>query len=196
MLLKDIYLSLTRVFAPRWLKSDVSPTARVNFRRVNTRNFCKLSVGSGSLVSAQIIFERENAKIKIGHSTFIGASKLIAAEDITIGNDVLISWGVTIVDHDSHSVHWPLRARDVANWYVGVKDWAHVKIRGVKIGDRVWIGFGATVLKGVSIGEGAVVGAGSVVRENIPAFAVAVGNPAKVVRFLQAGEGQAGEGTD
>ncbi len=55
----------------------------------------------------------------------------------------------------------------------------------IQIGDDVWIGAQCTVLKGVRIGSGAVIGAGSVVTKNIPEYAIAVGNPAKVVRSRQ-----------
>jgi acetyltransferase-like isoleucine patch superfamily enzyme len=51
------------------------------------------------------------------------------------------------------------------------------------IGDNVWVGAGVVVLGGVEIGEGAVIGAGSVVTTSIPGNAVAVGSPAKVVKF-------------
>ncbi len=52
----------------------------------------------------------------------------------------------------------------------------------VHIGQNVWIGGGAMILPGVRIGDHAVIGAGAVVTKDIPAFALAVGNPAKVVR--------------
>lgn len=52
----------------------------------------------------------------------------------------------------------------------------------VKIGKNVWIGGGAIILPGVHIGEGSIIGAGAVVTKNIPAYSVAVGNPAKVKR--------------
>jgi virginiamycin A acetyltransferase len=52
----------------------------------------------------------------------------------------------------------------------------------ILLGHGVWCGFGATVLKGVRIGNGAVVGAGSVVTRDIPAYQIAVGNPARVIR--------------
>lgn len=64
---------------------------------------------------------------------------------------------------------------------VGFFDWR----RGhrVTLGHDVWLGHGVIVLPGVSIGTGAAIGAGAVVTKDIPAFAVAVGNPARVIRF-------------
>ena len=55
------------------------------------------------------------------------------------------------------------------------------KSAGVRIGDGVWLGAGAKILDGVSVGDHAVVGAGAVVREDVPASAIAVGIPARVV---------------
>ena len=52
----------------------------------------------------------------------------------------------------------------------------------IVIGDHVWIGFRCVVLKGARIGAGAVIGAGSIVHGDIPAGAVAAGNPARVIR--------------
>ena len=54
----------------------------------------------------------------------------------------------------------------------------------IRIGSSVWIGASVTVLPGVTIGDGAVIGAGSVVTKDIPENAVALGNPAKVRRFI------------
>jgi acetyltransferase-like isoleucine patch superfamily enzyme len=51
------------------------------------------------------------------------------------------------------------------------------------INHDVWVGYGATVMSGVKIGNGAVVGAQAVVAKDIPAYAIVVGNPAKVVRY-------------
>ena len=62
---------------------------------------------------------------------------------------------------------------------------AVVPARPVRIGRNVWIGFDSCVLPGVSIGEGAVVGARSVVTEDVPAYSVVAGNPARVVRRLE-----------
>jgi len=54
---------------------------------------------------------------------------------------------------------------------------------GILIEDNVWLGFGVIVLSGVRIGKGAVIGAGSVVTDDIPAGAIAVGVPARVVKM-------------
>jgi acetyltransferase-like isoleucine patch superfamily enzyme len=53
----------------------------------------------------------------------------------------------------------------------------------INIGNDVWIGAGVIVLDGVSIGDGAIIGAGSVVTKNIPPYCIAVGNPAKVIKY-------------
>jgi acetyltransferase-like isoleucine patch superfamily enzyme len=152
--------------------------------RIHPKFQSVLRIGSNSMVSAHMFFERANASITIGSRTFIGTSKLIAAQRLVIGNDVLISWDVTIVDHDSHNIQFSLRAKDVTDWIRGEKDWTSVKIAPVVIEDKVWIGFGAIILKGVVIGEGAVVAAGSVVTKNVPAWTVVGGNPAKFIKSL------------
>ncbi len=59
--------------------------------------------------------------------------------------------------------------------------------RESKIGDDVWIGLRVFILPGVSIGSGVIVGAGAVVTKDIPDWAVAVGNPARVVRYRKTG---------
>ena len=56
----------------------------------------------------------------------------------------------------------------------------------IKIGNDVWIGVNVTILPGVTIGENAVVGAGAVVTKDVPDNAVVVGNPARVIRYLDA----------
>ncbi|MCX7593606.1 MAG: acyltransferase, partial [Fischerella sp.] len=55
--------------------------------------------------------------------------------------------------------------------------------KSTQIGDRVWIGANVTILKGVTIGRDSVIGAGSVVTKDIPAQAIAVGVPAKVIKY-------------
>ena len=163
---------------------SISPESKVAYRKIRFVDGCGLSVGAGSIVEAAIMFDRPGGVVSIGERTFVGGSTIVCAERIEIGNDVLISWGCTIVDHNSHALAWSERRHDVENWFVGRKDWSSVERSHVQIGDRAWIGFNVIVLKGVRIGEGAVVGAGSVVTRDVPPHTVVGGNPARVIREL------------
>lgn len=142
-------------------------------------------IGAQAIVKCRIDFDHPSGEVIIGERCYIGASHLVCHTRITIGDDVIISWGVTIVDHDSHALDWAKRKDDVENWHSMNKHWEHVPIAPVRIGNKVWIGFGASILKGVEVGEGAVIGARSVVTRDVPPYSVVVGNPARVVRRLQ-----------
>jgi maltose O-acetyltransferase len=84
---------------------------------------------------------------------------------VEIGVDATISANVQIIAHDSAMF----------------RSTGYTLVRPVKLGARCYIGAGATILPGSVIGDDAVVGAGSVVTGDIPAGAVAVGNPARVI---------------
>lgn len=156
----------------------------IAWRRVRRVADNRLSIGDGSLIHADITFEDRGGEIRIGSRTFIGRSNLVCYRKITIGDDVIMSWGITVVDHDSHNIDWKKRGNDVQEWAHGRKAWEDVAHAPVTIADKVWIGFNVSVLKGVTIKEGAVIGACSVVTRDIPAYSLAVGNPARVVRTL------------
>lgn len=118
-------------------------------------------VGDGTRILAG-----PGARVSIGDgSYFSGDTRVICAQEVSIGSGCAIAWDVLIMDADFHS----LEGR-------GSQD------APVRIGDDVWIGAGARILKGVTIGNGAVIGAGAVVSRDVPPGALAVGNPAAVVR--------------
>ena len=145
----------------------------------------QLDIGRDCIINCRVDFDSTEGYVSISDRSYIGASHLVCYSRIEIAEDVIISWGVTIVDHNSHSVDWRNRKQDVARWMRGEKSYDDVATGAVYIGPKVWIGFGAVILKGVSIGEGAIVGAMSVVTQDIPAFTIVAGNPAKVVRNLK-----------
>jgi acetyltransferase-like isoleucine patch superfamily enzyme len=156
----------------------------IAWRRIRRVAGNALSVGEDSIVHADISFEETGGKIQIGNRTFIGRSHLICYRSLVIGDDVIMSWGVTIVDHDSHSIDWMDRRNDVREWGAGQKNWERIAHAPVVVSDRAWIGFNVSVLKGVTIGEGSVIGACSVVTRDVPPYTLAVGSPARVIRPL------------
>jgi acetyltransferase-like isoleucine patch superfamily enzyme len=166
---------------------NIHSSSIVKKKYIKLRPGCRLDVGEQSQVIGSIVFERNNSLISIGCRSFI-SSILISAQKIEIGNDVLISWGTTIVDHNSHSVSFSKRKEDSVKWLDGDKDWTHVKTAPVRINDKVWIGFNSIILKGVTIGEGAVIGAGSVVTKDVPEWTVVGGNPAHIIREISEDE--------
>jgi galactoside O-acetyltransferase len=166
-----------------------------NFQNIEIRNKetkkIFLKIGEDSLIEARFIFETKNGLVEIGDRTFIGGgTNLICIDSIIVGDDVLISWGCTLMDNNSHSLHWDQRKNDVKDWKKGIdenkigmyKDWNHVEHFPIIIKSKAWIGFNVIILKGVTIGEGAIVAAGSVVTKDVPDFAVVAGNPARIVK--------------
>jgi acetyltransferase-like isoleucine patch superfamily enzyme len=174
-----------RSLAKQFVKVDSS--SELSLSNCRLKPGCKIDVDRDTMIPGSLVFDRENATISIGKRVFISGT-IIAAEKIAIGDDVMISWGVTIVDHNSHSISFSERADDVTNWRKGKKDWTHVKVAPVTICDKVWIGFNALILKGVTIGEGAVVGAGAVVTKDVPAWTIVGGNPARIIREIAENE--------
>lgn len=105
------------------------------------------------------------AKLTIGSGYANTNTKIDCYEEINIGNDVAISHNVIIRDSDNHSI-------------TGQSAFSAPII----IGNHVWIGMNAIILKGVTIGDGAVIAAGSIVTHDIPPNSLAAGIPAKVIR--------------
>ena len=169
---------------PKDLSSiQVHHSSTFSLENLTYKNNCTVDIDRDTQVSGRLIFDRENAKISIGQRSFINGD-LIAAQEIWIGSDVMISWGTTIVDHNSHAIAFSQRANDITEWRKGKKDWSNVACLPVQISDKAWIGFNVIILKGVQIGEGAIVGAGSVVTKDVAPWTIVGGNPAKLIREI------------
>jgi acetyltransferase-like isoleucine patch superfamily enzyme len=114
----------------------------------------------------------KDARITIGNYSGSSGSTIIAANSISIGNNVMIGANCTIIYNDLHNTD-PSK-RDLYNKET-------IPSNPVVIGDNVFLGFDCTVLKGVSIGDNSVIGANSVVLKSIPPNSIALGNPCKVI---------------
>lgn len=148
-------------------------TSRHDVSVVRVRPGARLAVDGVVSLQRGVRIVVDGGELSIGHATNVnGLTKILCGTGVRIGADCTISWDVQILDNDFHSltvggVQRPSRAP-------------------VVIGDRVWIGTRAVVLKGVTIGTGAVVAAGALVTKDVPAGAIVAGVPAVVVGTVDA----------
>ncbi|HWE36458.1 MAG TPA: acyltransferase [Isosphaeraceae bacterium] len=153
---------LTCVIGARVLGGLVprSATTVINVADGATLALDGVTIGRGSRIGVNA-----GARLEIGPSTALTDSCWVAASrSIVIGRDCAISWNVTIFDDDGHGAGPPPYSAPVV------------------IGDRVWIGCNATILKGVTIGPGSIVAAGAVVTRSCPPRSMIAGIPARVIR--------------
>jgi acetyltransferase-like isoleucine patch superfamily enzyme len=158
------------------------PTAYVGtsytFGRFRSEEPVGLRVGrAASLCDGTVLDVGPRGRVTIGDYAIVTAARIVCDGEIVIGDYALIAWNVLVMD----TYRWPFskfeRARALMGW-----DRAAVEPRPVRIGSNAWIGFEACLLPGVAVGEGAIVGARSVVAEDVPAYTVVAGNPARVIR--------------
>lgn len=98
----------------------------------------------------------------------------------TVGPYTLI--GRTVIRSANHHMEFPNLQEWVQRRVIGGRTVLEVPERPVTIGAACWISDNVTILPEVTIGDGAVIGAGAVVTKSVPPYAIAVGNPARVVR--------------
>lgn len=134
--------------------------------------------------------------VSVGRHTYGVKKRTVFSEfspnqpPVSIGNFCSIASGVVILANADHPTQlpsiYPFRSALYPKEKKPGKSSLNLDVisRGpVEIGHDVWIGAHAIILSGVSIGTGAVIGAGAVVTKDIPTYAIAVGNPARVVRY-------------
>ena len=141
------------------------------------RNYHDIELAAGVALDRGVVLLCTGAstgskKIRIGACTYINRYTMLdATERLEIGNRCAIGPGCYLPDHD-HGLDPSLAPLEQS--MVGAP---------TRLGDEVWLGANVVVLGGVTIGDRAVIGAGSVVSRDIPPGAVAVGFPARIVRF-------------
>jgi acetyltransferase-like isoleucine patch superfamily enzyme len=130
-----------------------------------------ITIGNRVFIGRNSILSCKNGDIDLADGANIGFNcELFSASRVSIGRDTLLAAYCYLIggDHDFSDVSQPVisQAR---------------RSEGVIVGAGAWLGAGAKVLDGVSVGDGAVIGAAAVVRSAVPAGAIAVGVPAKIV---------------
>ncbi len=126
--------------------------------------------GQVSILSGRMV---DQPRLVLHDSAEIGWGVMITVNrEVVIEEHARVAYGCRISDSDAHPKEMDLRAN---NEPPRLED-----IRAIRICRGAWIGNSSHVLKGVTIGEGAIVGANSVVVSDVPPYALAVGNPARV----------------
>jgi len=152
------------------------------FHRFESETNPAVEMARGSSVYLGTVFDMgPKSAVLLGECTMLNAAHLIIEGKLDIGQYVLVSWGVVIMD--CYRMSSCSEARD-QSMRINPLQTDITCIKPVTIHDAVWIGFNSTILPGVVIGENSVVAANSVVFDSVPANSVVAGNPARVIRHL------------
>jgi len=144
---------------------------------------CALQVGKGaslelgrwSWVGHGCKLRSHEGVVSIGAKTVLGQECTISSyRRVTIGRECVIADRVMLIDFDHGMVEAdrPIRLQGIYK-------------RDVQVGNNVWIGYGACILRGVTVGDNAVIGTGAVVTRDVPANAVVGGVPARLIRMRE-----------
>jgi acetyltransferase-like isoleucine patch superfamily enzyme len=164
-------------------------------QNVALRHPHKIHVGSNVVIDDNCLLDAKgdsNAGIRIGNGVFVGRNTILSCKDgdieladganigfncelfsasrVIVGANVLIGAYCYLIggDHDFSDPSKPVLAQTRTS-------------AGVTIGAGAWLGAGAKILDGVTVADHAIIGAGAVVRDSVPAHAIAVGVPARIV---------------
>lgn len=152
-----------------------------SFNRFFSKLDDALRVGSRCLLENVHFALGEKAGMRIGDDCYLTSPLFLCEERIELGNRVVIGWNAAIMDTDFHPLDPALRLADAVACSPLAAGRARPKVEtaAVRIGDDVWIGPQATILKGVTIGDGSFIEPGSLVATNIPANSRVLGNPGR-----------------
>jgi acetyltransferase-like isoleucine patch superfamily enzyme len=153
-------------FLGRGLELKIEPRGEIRFGRF-------VWIGDGTKIRCH------EGVVEIGDKTVMGQECTISAyQRVRIGNECVIADRAMFIDfdHGMVEVERPIRLQGIYK-------------RDVEVGNNVWIGYGACILRGVSVGDNSVIGTNSVVTKDVPANAVVGGIPARIIRMREAPEG-------
>jgi acetyltransferase-like isoleucine patch superfamily enzyme len=152
-------------FLGRGLELEVARRGQIHFGRF-------VWIGDGTKIRCH------EGVVEIGAKTVMGQECTISAyQRVRIGEECVIADRAMFIDFDHGivEVERPIRKQGIYK-------------RDVEVGNNVWIGYGACILRGVSVGDNSVIGTNSVVTKDVPANAVVGGIPARIIRMREAPE--------
>lgn len=159
-----------------------------SFVHFRSRRHPGMTLGKGAAIYRNTRLDvGPEGSVEIGDYAMLNSVEVICESHISVGAYTLVSWNVVLMD--SYRVPRGAGERRIyldaflERGEISRELWEPPK--PIAIGTNVWLGHDVVVLPGVSIGEGSVIGARSVVAESVPAYVVAAGNPARVIRGLR-----------
>lgn len=158
-----------RLLSKRWLKVwakrafNLPALLSFGYRRQRLK-LSGATLGELTLVAPGTMYGWRK-RLTVGKRSYLGSVYMHLHAAVVLGDNVVVNDGVTILTA-SHDVDDP----DFTQF-----------AKPITIDDYAWIATGATLLPGVRIGKGAVIGAGAVIAKDVPDYAIAVGNPAKIL---------------
>jgi len=149
-------------FLGRGLELKIEPRGEIRFGRF-------VWIGDGTKIRCH------EGAVEIGAKTVMGQECTISAyQRVRIGEECVIADRAMFIDFDHGvvEVERPIRLQGIYK-------------RDVEVGNNVWIGYGACILRGVSVGDNSIVGTNAVVTKDVPANAVVGGIPARIIRMRE-----------
>jgi len=152
-----------------------------------SKDSSRLDIGIGTefTESELIIYD---GKIKIGNYCWFSLrNQIISNHSVLIGNYCIVARDVYISDTNEHPLNKHMRRKQTLDLLkIGISPDRNESLGApVIIGNDVWIGERAIILKGVNIGDGCVIAAGSVVTKSFPSNCVIGGNPARLIKNIE-----------
>jgi len=150
-------------FLGRGLELKIEPRGQIRFGRF-------VWIGDGTKIRCH------EGVVEIGDKTVMGQECTISAyQRVRIGEQCVIADRAMFIDfdHGMVEVERPIRMQGIYK-------------RDVEVGNNVWIGYGACILRGVSVGDNSVIGTNAVVTKDVPANAIVAGAPARIIRMREA----------
>ena len=134
-----------------------------------------LDIGRWAWIGHGCKIRSHEGSVSIGAKTVLGQECTISSfQHVSIGRECVVADRVMLIDFDHGivEVERPIRLQGIYK-------------RDVRVGNNVWIGYGACVLRGVTVGDNAVIGTNAVVTRDVPANAVVAGVPARILRMRE-----------
>jgi acetyltransferase-like isoleucine patch superfamily enzyme len=135
----------------------------------------RIELGRWSWIGHGSKLRSHEGVISVGAKTVLGQECTISSyQHVSIGRECVVADRVMLIDFDHGvvEVERPIRLQGIYK-------------RDVNVGNNVWIGYGACILRGVTVGDNAVIGTNAVVTKDVPANAVVAGVPARVIRMRE-----------